>query len=100
MKREAREQNVSAGAAYGPLDKSPQLVRRRMLQVLSTKTAPHKSEVKRQKQNSHQWVGDKEDDDVTAKTTVYKSTLNKVHNKWEISDFQALKLQALIKIIT
>lgn len=69
MKREAWEQNVSAGAAYGPLDKSRQRVRRRMLQVLSTKTAPHESEVK--KQNSHQWVGDKEED-ITAKTTVYK----------------------------
>lgn len=88
MKREAWEQNVSAGAAYGPLDKSRQLVRRRMLQVLATKTAPHKSEVKKQKQkyfqavgpgkkkkkkqNSHQWVRDKEEDDITAKTTVYK----------------------------
>lgn len=68
-------------------------------QVLSTKTAPHKSEVKRQKQNSHQRVGDKEEDDVTAKTTVYKPTLNKVHNgRFQTS--KALKLQVLIKIIT
>lgn len=58
------------GAAYGPLDKSQQLVRRRMLQVPSTKTVPRKSEAK--KQNSHQWIGDKEDDAVTAKAIVHK----------------------------
>lgn len=39
------------------------------------------------KQPPEGW-GDKEEDDVTAKTTVYKQTLNKVHNKWEVSDFQ------------